>query len=337
MHHSRVQYNSGQHALKPFQMLPVWSLKSWRLVNNFVAVAHAAVLQDNKIVARDLEDRFDVEEMMLRYNDWAVATSRRQLGLEVPSNVHEDNYMMGKLRVGQVGHCGGVRVVQPDHLPIGCLPMRARSTIAGTPTWHHQPLTLWDWLEAVACEKEEYGERFVRLPDFRPEKPWEIAFFIQEQGGGVHGWDVVEEEHGEFKQIPLPFSWQAAEDIGLINHSQGDIYTLSEQNSSLAVTLSAQVRRLKMQEGWGTNGYIYVGIIDPTDSSVDPKKATLEEVLTDSERQSAIYQMPFIPGDPWSAVDYETVARVGDLKAGSPQAPLPARPAALLSSKKRWF
>ena len=329
LHQSQVQYGDNQFALTPWQMLPVWDVKRWSLFRMFTAVSTNAIQHGGGIVALSGHPTpVPITTLEGLYHKW-VEAENQQLAGETPEAANQaDMHLRGKLSTTTVGNAGGQRIVQPDMLPIGCMPMKGRVTHRGSPTWVQHNMSMWDWISWVAILDDN---NVVRIPERVLDKPLEIGFFVQDRGG-LRGWNTETEEMGEFRKIPLPFSWQSAEELELIPEAS-DIYEASEEGSTLAMSLSAQVRRLAMKEGW--QGHIFVGISDPNSSTVERRHVPVDEARSKWKTWGALSEMAYVPDNPWSALDYGAAAKVRKLLAlDAPQ--MRVAPALAAAASKFW-
>jgi hypothetical protein len=306
-HQSRVQFNDKKNALGFGQFLPIWDLKRWRLFQRFQAVSITAVLQGGKLVAQHARDNTEPQELLEAYLTFIKAQRRRGQGEQI-QELTCDVHLREKLKSVRLGNCGGLRCVQPDHLPIGCLPMESRETWGGTPTFHYETQTMWDWVSAMRLPD---GAE-LKLPTVITEKPREIGFFVRD--GNIRGWDAQEQTPATFRQVPVPFSWMSAEELGLI-HATDDVFDAVEDSARLALSLSAAVRRLSMREAW--QGYLYVGFVEHPDTLPTEGLITKDEALDDGDGLGAIYEIPYQKDKPLSVLDYDPADKVRELRNGN--------------------
>ena len=282
MHHAQLEYqgvNCETAVLLPGQLLPVWDLRRWRLVESFQAHCVEAVRYQGQIVALEcdesptetlLEELFDGRD-----SDPAYAAAE------------------ARLESMPLGNVGGIRVARPDLLPIGVLPMAGRWP-SGNPGLTYSEMGILDWARLF--------QGVERVPGPAPR----FQFFTEAPGSGLMGYDVREEGIRDVIPVRLPFSWSSAQELGLLGEGDSDDH--------LAIEIAGAVRQLSHRYDWGT---IYVGMsMVPEGEQVLEEEMDKEQFMAEFGQHAALFTLPYRDADPLGVINGSAASVVQQLIRG---------------------
>lgn len=278
VHYFRVEYNAA--VLLPGQLLPVWDFTSWSLLNSFEAHSWNAVRVGGRLVTAEGHDT--LEEAAVKAVAWAQDP-------DVP--VDQDAEALAiRYRGVPLGNIGGRRVVRPNRVPSGALPMDTQR-VYGQRTIEYAEVSVLEWVRTMQD-----------IPEVAARPP-EIAFFAVDKDGDHEGWDVTSGRPAVVRRLPLPFSWCSGRELGLKlqgNPIGGD----QEAESQYLNRLAYETRSILAAEG--VTGPVYLGWHLPEAgtglpdvyTTQLPRKQYLDEIADLEE----VYVVPFQGRNPWGVL-----------------------------------
>ncbi len=294
LHHFHVQYSAKgvPYVLQPGQVIPVWDLKKWALVDFFEVHCSNAIRWNEFLVAGpDHDDQLE-----------KVVSSAAFSALQGCTN-SEERALISRLARIPLGNVGGRRIVRPDPLPVGMVPMEARR-VNGQPTLETEYLSVLDWATETAGMDPIDPEHF----------PPALQFFVEAKDGQVEGYNVRTKKAQRLQAIPLPFTYCSGESLDIL-YGQGNDW---EREVQTLMALTEGFRQMVALNGW--KGQVYFGYDLPPDGEglpdVGTELMTLEYYMDNRADIEVIYQIPFLGDNPFDVLDKEAYDRIGMLLRG---------------------
>ncbi len=272
--------------LAPGQLLPVWNLDKWRRIQDFTARSFSALRYRGHIVTLDGDDPHEtVLSEVLVSHDSTAELERARL-----SNV-------------VLGNIGGERVVRPDDLPIGVLPMEGR-WLGGKPA-----------LEVIDVSVVAWADQMQGLQRYEMSTPPRLEFFVA-GNSGEFGRTVVDASRPadsivEVRRTGLPFSWSSAQELGLLTDDP-------HAENQLALSIAAGMRKRMELEDWDGEVFLGYDLVGATGVGEISDPVALATYLNDIPGYDALYDLPFIERDPMAILNNGARESALQLQRGTP-------------------
>ena len=294
LHHFHVEYRNKDEpcVLRPGQVIPVWDLKKWIMVDIFEVHCSNAVRWNEFLIPGP-----DYDPLVEKSVVGAAYISARQ-GLHLDP---EQRALVSQYARIPLGNVGGTRIVRPDSLPVGIVPMEARRVHA-RPTLESESLSVLDW--AVETEGMQVADH--PLP--------ELQFFVESKTGDLEGFDIRSKKARTLIAIPLPFSYCSGEELEILR-GQGDGL---EREMQTLMALTQGVRQMAALNGW--SGKVFFGYNLPPEGKglpgVDTASMPLEYYMKNRTNLESLYEIPFLGDNPFDVLNKEAYDRIYALFRG---------------------
>lgn len=292
LHHFHVEYQAKgvPHVLLPGQLIPVWDLAKWKMVDTFDVHCSNAV-RWNEFLISGPEHENQLENSV---------TAAAFQTLQKQNSDRETRALINRLARIPLGNVGGRRIVRPDSLPVGVIPMEARR-INGDPTLEIENLSMLDW--ALETDGMEVAAPDVPLP--------ELQFFMESEQGDQEGFNVRAGEAQTVEAIPLPFTYCSGEALNILR-GEGDGL---EREMQTLMALTEGFRQMAALNEW--KGTVYFGYDLPSEGEglpdVDTELMTLEYYLNNRADEEVIYEIPFFGDNPFDVLNKDAYDRINAL------------------------
>jgi hypothetical protein len=287
LHHFHVEYlvKDTTYVLQPGQVIPVWDLKKWKLVDYFeVHCSNAVRWNEYLISAPGFENQLE---------NAVTAAAFQALRDRQPDQMAQAIH--SQLARIYLGNVGGRTVLRPDYLPVGVVPMEGRY-VNRERTVIQTPLSMLDW----AMETE--GMEVVA------DMPPAVKFFIGNDAGDAEGFNIRTGKAQTLTEIPLPFAYSSGESMGILRGLGEDV----QREMQTLLAIAEGVRRTAVLNEW--KGTIYFGYDLPAAGEGLPNVETallgLDHYLTNQRDIEAVYEIPFLGDNPLDVLNREAYNRI---------------------------
>lgn len=295
LHHFHVEYlkKNVPYVLRSGQIIPVWDLSKWTRIDEFEFHCSSAVRWNEVLISGPGFDH-PQEEVVTR----AALVSTRSGRLDAHTRA-----LVSHLASVPLGNVGGRRILRPDPILVGMVPMEARFSF-GKPTIETHAMSMLEWAQEVE------GMHITDHP--MPE----LQFYVETRDGEREGFDVRSRKAKTVTSIELPFSICSGEELDILS---GDGDGL-ENEMEMLFSITQGVRRLV--EANRFRGKVYFGYDLPAEGEglpdVDTEAMTLAHYTANRADLDLVYEIPFLGDNPF---DVLTVHPRSQIKALLRQTP----------------
>jgi hypothetical protein len=303
IHAFRVEYRNEFNeasVLTAGQVLPVWDLHTWKLINGFTAISMNALYAGDRVVAAP---GFDSPLISGLYGLVRNARRDESLGDEPDADVRATLQLLENTPLGNVG---GRRIVRPGLKPLGVIPVRGLRTAERLPLIETDDVSVLDW-----------ASNTIDFPilDAAPPTP---KFYLEQSDGEHEGWDVTSGKPVALQEIPLPFSWLTPEELGIYIPDTEEAINQQTANVTWLNAVDNAVWDSVRKYNW--KGRVWFGYDLPTaDENLDAVEQTqisLDLYWAKFWEQDELYALSFVPNNPLRALAKDASQRIKDMLNG---------------------